>query len=101
MKKLKYLNLIDHVIWKAELTKKGRLHFHLVTDGYIEKNKLKNLWNNALAKHNNTNERFIINQNYNPPSTHIKKIYYRKKMIAELSKYATKNVKYPSSRAET
>lgn len=37
-------------LWKAEKQKNGRIHFHIITDKYIDRNELRNVWNRIQQK---------------------------------------------------
>ena len=81
---------IKYYFWRAELQKNYNIHFHLVTDKYIDKSHLQLCWNKHL---NNLKyvDRFEAKfRHNNPPSTHIEKIDSLKKMTAYITKYVTK-----------
>lgn len=37
-------------IWKAELQQNGNLHFHILTDTFLDKMEVRNVWNRLQAK---------------------------------------------------
>lgn len=41
---------VKHYIWKKELQKNGNLHYHLVTDRYIDAFSLRRAWNRLLNR---------------------------------------------------
>lgn len=41
---------VKNYVWKAELQKNNNIHFHIVTDSYIDYNAIKRHWNNVLKK---------------------------------------------------
>lgn len=88
---LKRKHNIKYYFWRAELQKNYNIHFHLVTDKYIDKSLLQMLWNRHL---NNLGylDRFEAKfKHTNPPSTHIEIISDLKKMTAYITKYVVKD----------
>lgn len=79
LKRKKYLALY---LWVAETQKNGNIHFHIVTNAYIKKEVVRNLWNyhqNALG--------YIDRCKYtNPPSTKIEGC----KSVTNVSRYICK-----------
>lgn len=43
---------VNNYVWKAELQKNNNIHFHLVTDKYIDFQALRRRWNRVLEKLN-------------------------------------------------
>lgn len=41
---------VQNYVWKAELQAKGNIHFHIITDKYINYFALRRRWNRILAK---------------------------------------------------
>lgn len=39
---------VKNYVWKAELTKKGKLHYHLLTDSVLNESKCRKRWNKIL-----------------------------------------------------
>lgn len=39
---------VKHYVWKAEPQKNGNIHFHLIIDRWVAKEKIQNLWNRQL-----------------------------------------------------
>lgn len=46
----KFYNVKNYV-WKAELQKNENIHFHLITDQYLDYQALRRRWNRILSKH--------------------------------------------------
>ena len=47
---LKYQGAKNY-IWRAETQKTGKLHFHIITDQYVDKDKLNKYWSGILLKY--------------------------------------------------
>lgn len=71
-------------VWKAELQKRGQLHYHITTHSYIEKEIIREAWNNLLRSAN------LLNGHENPPSTEIKEVRAIKDLASYLIKYISK-----------
>lgn len=41
---------VQNYVWKAELQKNGNIHFHIITDRYIDYQALRRRWNRLLNK---------------------------------------------------
>jgi hypothetical protein len=41
---------VDHYVWIPEKQSNGRTHFHFLADRYIDKNELRDVWNNIQNK---------------------------------------------------
>lgn len=90
IEKLKYHYDIRNLFWRAEAQKNGNIHFHIITDCYIDKNHLQKLWNDIQDTHGYI-EDFEKKYNHrNPPSTHIMSVKDVKDFVRYCIKYATK-----------
>lgn len=83
----------SHYFWKAEKQKNGNVHFHVIVDKYIQKEKLQKIWNRIQEKNGYTQKYFSVHGHHNPPSTDIRKIDSMKNAINYVMKYVTKNSK--------
>lgn len=45
-------DMLINFFWRAELQKNGNIHFHILTDSYIDKDDLRIEWCNVLRNHN-------------------------------------------------
>lgn len=88
----KRLGVFSRWFWKAELTKAGMIHFHLITDEFIEHTILKDIWNKAIL----TNE-YV--ENYckktgatDMNSTDVHSTKGVKNLVAYVLKYVCKDV---------
>lgn len=82
---------VTHYIWKAETQKNNNIHFHIVTNKYIDHRQLRDTWNNIQSKLGYIN---LFNEKYNhinPNSTDIHSINEIKKLGSYVAKYISKN----------
>lgn len=78
-------------IWKAETQKNGNIHFHIVTDKYIDYEVLRDSWNKVQNTLGYINRFFSKYKHTNPNSTDVHSIQKIKNISAYLAKYFTKN----------
>jgi hypothetical protein len=79
-------------IWKAEVQKRGQLHYHITTNTWIHYQSIRDEWNNILYRCDFMNEYIKEHKNYSPNSTDVHKVYKIKDIAAYLSKYISKDV---------
>ena len=77
--------------WKAELQKNGNIHFHIITDHYINKYEIQKQWNVLQKKYGITEKYFKEHHTHNPPSTHVRAIADMEKSVRYVLKYVTKD----------
>ena len=77
-------------VWRAERTKRERLHFHIVFDRYIDKDELTKEWNNILNINGYIEKYYNYTGKKNPPSTQIEIVKSAETVGAYCSKYMTK-----------
>jgi len=83
---------VKSYIWKAELTKKGQIHYHLTTTTWIHWSYIRNKWNYLLAK-NNMLDNYIERYGHaNANSTDVHKVYKIRNISAYLHKELTKSI---------
>jgi hypothetical protein len=77
-------------IWKAELQKRGQLHYHITTNQFIRYDDIKNKWN-ALQRIAGWTEGFYKREgHYHPNSTDIHAVRNVKRLDLYLAKYMAK-----------
>lgn len=77
-------------IWKAELQKRGQLHYHITSNVYIAHQELKDKWNELLTL-NNYNRKYREEKGHtNANSTDIKEVRKISNLGGYLTKYFTK-----------
>ena len=84
---------ITNYMWKAESQRNGRIHFHLIIDGYIPKDVLNYEWDRIMSNvlHSEKIKDFV--RGYSSPSTRIEKINSSKGFATYFVKYITKKTK--------
>lgn len=77
-------------IWKAELQKRGYVHYHITTPTWLHYRQIKTKWNYLLKKAGML-EKFNSKFNhYNPNSTDVHEVYKVNDLEAYLEKYLSK-----------
>lgn len=74
-------------LWKAERQKNGNIHFHIITDSYLSKERIRLIWLRSLKKHGYRAD--MVNQQRYPCSD-VKGVKDEKKLSRYLTKYITK-----------
>jgi len=77
---------IKTYIWKAEVQKRGQLHYHITTNSWIHYQIIRNKWNYILSKNDLMKEYIEATGNANPNSTDIHSVY----RINDIQSYLTK-----------
>jgi hypothetical protein len=88
--KLSNNHAVKHLFWRAEKQKNGNIHFHIITDKYIDKDKIRKYWNDIQEKEGYIE---IFEKKWghkNPPSTKIQSASSVKNFINYVLKYITK-----------
>lgn len=91
LKWLRYNYEIENYFWRAEPQQNGNIHFHIVTDRYIDKDRLQGYWNKKLREHGLMEDYIRKFKKDNPPSTHVKVFNAQPEEIDYLVKYVTKD----------
>jgi len=87
---MKRLHSMNTYIWKAELTKKGMIHYHITTNTFIRFDLIKKRWNQLLMKHNYLDDYYNKFKHYDANSTDVHKVYNDNMIEAYLEKYISK-----------
>lgn len=82
---------LTQYIWKAERQKNESIHYHLTTNVFIPYYRIKDEWNNLLAKNEYLTEFNKRYPNKTPNSTDIHKVYKINDIAAYLVKYISKS----------
>ena len=82
---------VKNYVWRAELTKNDRLHFHIIIDQPIHWQQLRNSWNRLLRLNGQLTAYAKENGHYNANSTDIRKIHSLQKALKYTSKYISKS----------
>lgn len=51
IEKIKEVSNLKYYFWRAEPQENSNIHFHLFFDSFVDKNKMKDVWNNLLRRH--------------------------------------------------
>lgn len=79
-------------IWKAELQKRGQIHYHITTPTFISYLALRLKWNELQQKAGLLDKYFEEHNHYNPNSTDIHEVRKIRDMAGYLCKEITKSV---------
>ena len=82
---------VDMYVWKAELQKRGQLHYHITTNTFIRHEEIKRVWNELLQREKLMDEYFEAHGHYNANSTDVHAVYKVRDIKAYLVKYLSKN----------
>lgn len=83
---------VNTYVWKAEVQKRGQLHYHITTPSWIHHKEIRNKWNYLLNKSNLMEEYVLEHGHCNPPSTYIKKVHAIQDLQAYLLKEFCKSI---------
>lgn len=81
---------VRYYYWRAELQKNYNLHYHLIIDSFVDKEVIRELWNENLEKLNYITRFEKKHGHRNPPSTFIEVVNSTAKMASYVAKYAGK-----------
>ena len=81
---------VKSYIWKAELQKRGQIHYHLTTNVFIHFSDLRNDWNNLQRKAGYLDNYFQKKGHYDANSTDVHSVVKIKNIEAYLVKYLAK-----------
>lgn len=75
---------VNSYIWKAELQKRGQIHYHITISNFIHHSEIRGKWNYLQTKNG------LIAKGTTPPSTEIKQVKNINNIEAYLAKYISK-----------
>lgn len=79
-----------YYLWVAETQDNGNIHFHLILDVYIDKDKVRKIWNECTETLGYVTEFEKKHGHRNPPSTFIEAVHDPEALKYYLTKYITK-----------
>lgn len=82
----------DHYIWKAELQKRGQVHYHITTNQFIHYEEIRKAWNRYQRKAGFLDSYAKTNKHYNANSTDVHSVINVKDIESYLVKYICKSV---------
>lgn len=83
--------LWQHYIWKAELQKRGQIHWHITGNRFLDYRYLKSEWNNIQYRNGWLNEYHAKTGNWTPNSTDIHAVQNVARLDLYLAKYIAKS----------
>jgi hypothetical protein len=90
LRKLRSLGDFSYV-WKAELQKRGQIHYHLATNTFLPWSDIRNNWNNLQRKHRYLDDYAMKNGHFNANSTDVHAISQIRDVGSYLAKYMGKD----------
>jgi hypothetical protein len=90
MDKVKYHFEVYNYFWRAERQENGNIHYHILLDTWIDREKVQQLWNETLEKLNYISEFQKKHHHRNPPTTWIKALPRNSSAVNYFAKYALK-----------
>jgi len=78
-------------IWKAELQKRGQLHYHLTSNEFMPHDEIRKVWNRLQKRHGLLNTFAAKYRHFNPNSTDVHAVWMVKSLPAYLMKYLSKD----------
>lgn len=85
---------LENYLWKAEKQENGNIHFHIIVDGYFDKVRLREVWNNVQASKGYLDSFHRKYGHYDAPSTRIESLRDIENTTKYIRKYITKDAKY-------
>lgn len=79
-------------VWKAELQSNGNIHFHIITDIFIDYTVIRDKWNRCLEKLGYISEFEKTHNHRNPNSTDIKTLKSSRQGAKYICKYIGKSL---------
>jgi len=93
IKKMVRLGKMKYYFWRAESQKNGNIHFHIISDKFVQHHEVKKIWNNILEKNGYIDEFEKKFGHRDPNSTDIKSASDVKNFVSYVLKYAIKDEK--------
>jgi len=90
LRKLRTLGNFSYV-WKAELQKRGQLHYHLATNTFLPWQDIRSTWNNLQRKNRLLDDYAKKNRHYDANSTDVHALHGIVNIGTYLSKYLAKD----------
>ena len=87
-------------IWKAERQMNGNIHFHILTDAFIDKTEVRNYWNKVQAKFGLITKFEQKHGHRDPNSTDVKVVRNDQGMTNYMLKYMLKEVEKEGRKEE-
>lgn len=88
---LRYTVGCRHYVWKAELQKRGQLHYHIMVPKFIHYRQLRDKWNKLQSDNGYLRDYVAATKKLDPNSTDIVSVGNEKNVSKYLLKYLSKN----------
>jgi hypothetical protein len=75
-------------VWKAELQKRGQLHYHITSDCYVPWDALRNKWNQLQVSAGYLDQYKVDTGHYDANSTDVHSVY----KVKDMAKYLKKSI---------
>lgn len=93
--KMKDTEKLKSYVWRAERQKNGNLHFHIITDTYIQYDRIRDSWNQTLNRFGFIDKFYDKYGHRHPNSTDVHAIKNVKNLAGYFIKYMTKGADSP------
>lgn len=77
-------------IWKAELQKRGQIHYHITTHSFLNWKEIRDKWNYLQRINGLLDDFYNRFKHYNPNSTDVHEVYKKSDLTSYLIKYIAK-----------
>lgn len=77
-------------IWKAELQKRGQIHYHITTHSFLNWKEIRQKWNYLQRKAGLLEDYYSRFHHYDPNSTDVHEVYKKNDLTSYLIKYIAK-----------
>ncbi len=82
---------INKYVWKAELQRRGQIHFHIIVDSFMHYVEIRKVWNRLQERRGWLDDFKAERGHTDANSTDIKRCKSTKSLSAYISKYMSKN----------
>lgn len=97
---LRYLrekHKMNTYVWKAEVQKRGQIHYHITTPTFLHWQQLRDTWNNLQRKAGYLNDYHSKKGHYNANSTDIHEVRHVTDLASYLMKEFAKSIQNPNT----
>lgn len=97
---LRYLRTkhnMNTYVWKAEVQKRGQIHYHITTPAFLHWQQLRDTWNNLQRKAGYLEDYHKSKGHYNANSTDIHEVKHVKDLASYLMKEFAKSIQNPNT----
>lgn len=91
IQELKSLFHVEHYFWRAEAQQNGNIHFHLIVDKYLDKERVNYIWDNHCYNGDQLSFAPVWHEKYHSASTRIEAIQGNEAVAGYVTKYVVKD----------